>query len=680
MLPSTTRTPRNALGVIDAAQWLALLAGHYSPEHRQEIQRAYDYLQQHSQDTAAEQTPLIQGVEMAALLVDLSAGYDTVVAALLFPLLEQKLVTPVVLQNAFGKEYVEIVSGAVEMHSIQLMRKNKEGQAANEQIDRLRKMLLAMINDVRVVLVKLAERVYIMRFAKHLTSAKQKVLAHEVMSIYAPLANRLGIGQIKWELEDRAFRYLEPKSYLDISHSLDEKRRDREQYIQAMITTLNDGLKANGIKAEVVGRIKHLYSIWRKMQKKDLDFEKLFDVRAMRILVNDVATCYRALSYVHQQWQPVASEFVDYIATPKSNGYRSIHTVVLGPNHKTIEIQIRTHSMHEESEMGVAAHWRYKEGVRHDASYETRIAWLRSLLDWQKELGEGDARVEEVRHKVMNDRIYVLTPEGLVVDLAKGATPVDFAYHVHTEVGHRCRGAKVDGKMVPLTTPLETGQQVSIVTGKEVKPSRDWLRPELNYVHTLRAKQKIQHWFRQQLKEEEVPSEKVEATVVEPEPKIERPELAKPHSHTTRGIMIIQGVDNLMFHMAGCCHPVMGDGVMGYITQGRGVTVHKIGCLTLEMMQKKSPDRLVEVDWGNASGYFPVMFRLVAESSNTHLMRDITQVLSQEKIGLLNLQSNVDKRTGLAYVQLRVEVKNSEQCNHLLVLLRKIAGVQRVDR
>ncbi len=682
------------------------------------------------------QALLIQGAEMATILADLSAGPEALAAAMLYPICSAQAIDLAELQKNCSSVW-SIITGAQNMVAVQSMRKSKKSAAHQQQVDRLRKMLITMVNDIRVALVKLAERTYVLRHAdQQLSSAAQKVLAHEIINIYAPLSNRLGIGQIKWELEDRAFRYLHRDEYRDISQKLQDKRREREAYINNIIHQLNHLLKQKNIEAEVSGRIKHIYSIWRKMQKKQLTFDKLYDIRAMRVLVKDVQSCYRALSSIQTIWPSLSSEFADYIATPKPNGYRSIHLVVEGPQRKTIEVQIRTYAMHEASEIGVAAHWRYKEGVVHDAGFEARLEWLRSLLDWQKELSHGDARVEALRSEVVDSQIYVFTPAGEVIDLPRGATPLDFAYHIHTEVGHRCRGAKVDGKIVPLTTVLQTGQRIEIMTTKTSRPSRDWVRPDAGYIQTARARHKVQHWFRQLNKTENaaegkelllkavkrLPVKKVdyqqvakafnvhdpedlyaaiatgdsrlqqvvnyieqhfraeilqqsdETTVAEmPEPILTKP---LPSSHHASDL-VINGVDNLLFHMAGCCRPIYGDQVTGYITQGRGVTVHRQDCQTLQQLSPDRLDRVVEVQWGQKQHIsFVADLIILAESQQS--VRALTQLITNEDVQLTGLTTRASRQQ--ISIRLSVQVKDRQILETLQNKIGQLPGVIEVKR
>lgn len=623
--------PRLADDTPDTTAWLSRLCAPFSASHAACIHAAWSYIHE-----TAIQT---QALEMAAILSDLSAGPETLAAALCFPAVTQKILAIDDIQEKHPV-IVHILHGAQQM---QAMHGRSKANSTAQQ-EHLRKMLIAMINDVRVALVKLAEQLWILRHIEVLSPPKQHALAQDIQQIYAPLANRLGIGQVKWEMEDRALKILHPEDYQAISAQLNMRRVDREQYLQDVLQQVGTTLASHHIPAEVTGRIKHINSIWRKMQLKGLSFEGLFDIRALRILVRDVRACYRALSTIHTLWPALQHEFADYIAVPKPNGYQSIHTIVVGPEQKTIEIQIRTFTMHEDAEMGVAAHWRYKEGGGQDANMETRIAWLRSLLDWQQ---EWQGKAPSDNDHVVDSHIYVFTPGGDVVALPAGSTPVDFAYHVHTEVGHRCRGAKVDGKMVTLNTPLHTGQQIDIVTGKESKPSRDWIRESKGYVASHRARQKIQYWFRQLNKTENIHEGKelvlkaikraglkipdfdvmapkfnvktgedllaavatgdarlklvldqakyqqgllVDALINQPEP--------EQAPKASQNDLVIQGVDNLLFKLAGCCQPEWGDDVQGYITQGRGVTVHAKTCPTLAKLRHKRPERLVSVRWG----------------------------------------------------------------------------------
>lgn len=731
MVQISTKTPLNEEGSIDYDAWLAQQARHYAEPHYILIKQAAEFCKSHGSMVPASHARncFMQGLGMAAVLAELNADYEALVAALLFELVNQKLIPLAEIEAQFGRSIMRIIKDAMTMKAVQTLR--KEGPEDGSQIEQLRKMLLAMINDVRVVLVKLAERTIAIRAAKQLSPSRRKVLAYEIMHIYAPLANRLGIGQIKWELEDRAFHYLQPRAYEEITRSLHEKRLVRESYITDIIEQLSGCLKKAGVDADVSGRVKHIYSIWRKMQKKQLDFDQLFDIRALRILVKDVAACYGALACVNSLWTPIPSEFNDYISSPKVNGYRSIHTVVMGPKQKTIEVQIRTHAMHEESEMGVAAHWRYKEGAVRDASFENRINWLRNLLDWQREIGAGDENIEALRHKVVDERIYVFTPDGKVIDLPHGATPIDFAYHIHTEIGHRCRGAKVNGKIVTLTHTLHTTDRVEIITGKEIKPSRDWLSRQEKYIVSNRAREKIAYYFRQEHRAENILAGKdilareaqkyrLKAqdyewlakachlqTVEELYAAVGNNDLSMTHvmEHlavhfgtatatvakpteipikktikTQQAGLVIQGVDKLLSRTAGCCRPVMGDPVIGYITQGRGVTVHRIDCSNISHLPPSHQDRLVEVKWGEDSAENYPVGLLVHALNQANILRDLTALFANEKMAVMSLQTVFSKDRNILQINLVLEVKDTAQLRHMQTLLKLVPGVLDVKR
>lgn len=531
-------------------------------------------------------------------------------------------------------------------------------------------MLLSMVEDFRCVVIKLAERIAHLREVKDATEDERVLAAKECSNIYAPLANRLGIGQLKWELEDFCFRYLHPEEYKKIASLLHERRIDREEYIDNFVTTLRKKMLKENIQAEIYGRPKHIYSIWRKMKKKSLAFDELFDVRAVRIVVERLQDCYAALGIVHTHFRHLPDEFDDYVANPKPNGYQSIHTVVLGPNGKTLEIQIRTRQMHEDAELGVAAHWKYKEGatgVGKGSSYENRIAWLRKLIAWQEEMADSGEMLDEVRSQVFDDRVYVFTPKGDVVDLPAGSTPLDFAYHIHSDVGHRCIGAKIGGRIVPFSYQLQMGDQIEIITQKHPNPSRDWLNPNLGYVTTSRGRAKIHNWFRKQDRDKNVLAgrqildnelahldigikeaeklliarynvhsldevlagigggdirinqlvnflqSKFKKTSAEEadreamktlESKTAAP---RPASQTnSSGRVVVEGVGNLMHHIARCCQPIPGDDIVGFITKGRGISIHSVDCEQLAELQSHAPERLVDAVWGRTT---PVVIR-----------------------------------------------------------------------
>jgi GTP pyrophosphokinase len=616
------------------------------------------------------------------------------------------------------------------MKVIQEFRAQPEGSRNEQaQAESLRKMLLAMAEDVRVVFIKLADRLHNMRTLGSLPEEKQKRIARETMDIFAPLANRLGIWQIKWELQDLAFRYLEPAQYRKIADFIAERLEDREAYIDRFVATLAQALQQAGIKADITGRPKHIYSIWRKMQSKGRDFDRIYDVRAVRVLVNDVRDCYAALGVVHSSWQHIPGEFDDYIATPKENNYRSIHTAVIGPEGKTVEVQIRTHDMHRQSELGVAAHWRYKEGAHLDKGYDAKIAWLRSLLEWKDEVVQAADFVDQFKSEVFSERVYVFTPKGNIVDLPTGSTPLDFAYHIHTDVGHRCRGARVNGQMVQLVYQLKTGDRVEVLTVKQGGPSRDWLSPHLGYLKTSKARAKVQHWFREQ---------NIETSVAEGRATLERefrrlgvgdinyeklaqrfqfgsvddflaaagrgdikpaqimgavqefagqalkearpaPAAYVPAAPRQAAGVTIQGVGNLLTRMAKCCNPLPGDPIVGFITRGQGVTIHRQHCPNALRHHDEHDERLIEVSWGAASTQtFPVEVEVTAYD-RPGLLRDITSQLANEKINVLGVNTLTDKQQ-VAHMIFTIDVPDIEALARILALLDQIPNVQDVRR
>jgi GTP pyrophosphokinase len=532
-----------------------------------------------------------------------------------------------------------------------LHKKNRDEAA--QQIESLRKMLLAMVEDIRVVLIKLAERTQTLRHLSGASAEQQKMIAQQTRSIFAPLANRLGVWQLKWELEDLSVRYLEPELYKKIAKLLDERRVDREQYIAAVVSQLKQVLDQAGIPAEVTGRPKHIYSIINKMKRKHLDFSELYDVRALRILIDDdkvdgIRGCYTALGLVHELWPPVESEFDDYIAHPKSNNYRSLHTAVIGPRGLPLEVQIRTREMHQYSELGVAAHWRYKEGVKSDTRFDEKIAWLRQILEWKEELaGKGDLQ-EQFRNELFHDQVYVLTPLGKVIALHKGATPVEFAYTLHTDLGHRTRGAKVDGSIVPLNYKLQNGQRVEILTVKQGGPSRDWINPSLGFLQSPRIRAKVRAWFKNQNFDEsvaqgrtqldrelhrlgitsinqeklaqrlhfnkledllaaigrnEVTQRRIAVAIQEELPAkviaLAKPKALRPaNERTPQADITVGGVNNLMTRFAKCCSPAPGDAIVGYVTRDRGITIHREDCSFMQRLAENRRDRKLTAQWG----------------------------------------------------------------------------------
>ncbi len=532
-----------------------------------------------------------QSLEIAEIILDLKLDQEAVAAAMIANSIQYTPLAIGTITEQLGDGVAKLIADLQQMNAIRNLQKNTNKTRNNVQIDLLRKMLLAMVSDIRVVLIKLAERTCIMRGIKNIALTERKRIAQETMDIYAPLANRLGIGQLKWELEDSAFRYINPEEYQTIAKFLAERRTDREKRIQTIITQLKEKIHATNIQAHISGRAKHIHSIYLKMLRKHVDYKNIYDSSAIRILVPKVDDCYNILSIVHSLWEHIPEEFDDYIAHPKSNGYRSIHTAIIDSDGKNLEIQIRTVDMHEESEHGVAAHWLYKENKTQQSGYETKITCLRQLLDWHKEIAAKDAKP----NALLEDRVYVFTPAGDIVDLPKGATPLDFAYHIHSGLGHRCRGAKINGHIVPFAHALQTGDRVEIITAPNGTPSRDWLNKELGYLATARARAKVAQWFRHQDAEHEA----VHATHVIQHHEVNRhftPVSSKKGS-VKNTYLQIAGTRDLLTRIAKCCNPIPGDPIIGYITQGRGVSIHKESCSNISHLASKNNNRFIQVSW-----------------------------------------------------------------------------------
>ena len=591
------------------------------------------------------------------------------------------------------------------------------------QTETLRKMLLAVVSDPRLVLARLAEELVALRHARTLSAAERARRALEARAIYAPLANRLGVWQLKWELEDLAFRYLEADEYRRVAAALNERRADRERYIEALCEALRGQLAEADITGEVYGRPKHIYSIYRKMQRKQLDFSQLYDVRAVRVVLGSVAECYAALGIIHGAWPYIPGEFDDYIATPKGNGYRSIHTAVIGPQARSVEVQIRTRDMHEHAELGVAAHWTYKEGGPRDALYQRKIEWVRRLLEPEDGAEAPRDLIEGMRAELFEDRVYVLTPKGEVIDLPRGATPLDFAYQVHSSLGHRCRGAKVNGRIVPLNTALANGEIVEIITAKQEAPSRDWLAPEQGYLVSARNRSKVRAWFRKQdagdnrragreIAERElarigVRSEQLaalaqelkardlenlhellgegEVTVTQllqaaarllapPEPQVVRPARA-PRTRRRSSPVEIEGVGDLPITLARCCAPLRPQPIAGYVTLGRGVTVHRRDCASFNRMSAVRPDRVLKVEWASAVQEAMNVVLAIRAYDRRGLLRDLSDVLAVERLSIDAAQTRTDHDTGIAHFALTVGVRDLEQ---LARVLRRLTGVANV--
>ena len=647
-------------------------------------------------------------------------------AAVLYPAAELGLLSLRSLEKKLPAATIEHVNGLLALSRFTLPDQWQPGEAlATSQSDALRKMLLALVSDPRLVLVRLADQLYRLRAAKSDPSAQRR-LATETLEIYAPLASRLGVWQLKWELEDLAFRFTDPKTYKRIAGMLREKRTEREAFIETVRADLEQELGKAGITASVTGRPKHIYSIFRKMQRKDEGIERIFDVRAVRVFVDDVPQCYAALGIVHQLWPHLPGEFDDYVAKPKDNNYQSLHTAVIGPGGKTVEVQIRTHEMHQHAELGVAAHWRYKEGGASGGAFDQKIQSLRQLL----EPSERDSDLlEQIRDDVFEDRVYAVTPRGDVVDLPAAATPLDFAYHVHTQVGHRCRGAKVNGRIVPLTHQLNNGDAVEIITGSEAKPSRDWLSPQLGYLVASRSRTKVRNWFRQQdreqnqrqgreivereltrlnakdialnkiathLKFDDIESlcvalgagDLTSAAIATALQNLRQPDPELPLRKTRQrrkkagaaNQVTVDGVGDLMSSFARCCRPVPPEPIAGYITQLRGVSIHRQDCGNLLSLQARQPQRVIDVTWGGGPDAYYAADLSVQAYDRQGLLRDISNVLSDEKVSIDSVQTSSDKQRLEAQMDLSVSVPNLPTLSRAISRLEQLPNVLSVRR
>jgi GTP pyrophosphokinase len=621
-------------------------------------------------------------LEVAEIVRTLDADDDVVIAAMIQPLLDGGYIDQTGAEKRFGKEPARLARALSQLGQFGLpadWTPDRGLEAA--QAEALRKMLLAMIGDVRLVVVRLAEQLQKMRSAKGVGTARQRKLAIETREVYAPLANRLGVWQVKWELEDLAFRYLEPLQYRRIAAALKTRRSERERYIEELKTLLQSEMRSAGIEAAIDGRPKHIFSIWRKMQAKGLAFEQLMDIRAARVLVGSIAECYAALGVVHSLWQFIPGEFDDYIATPKDNLYRSIHTAVIGPGGEPVEIQIRTHEMHAGSERGVAAHWRYKEGGRSNQAYERKINELRSLLA-PAEGAEGSSDfLDRVRVDLFQDRVYVLSPKGEIVDVPVGGTPLDFAYQVHTDLGHRTRGAKVNGRMVPLDYQLKNSETVEIITAKTPQPSRDWLSTQTGFLASPRHRNKVRAWFRK-LDEPQNKTEEVSAAqAAGATQRLLHAREAPPDHSPVREASVrvpdveVQGIGDLLSTYARCCKPVPPEPIVGYITVGRGISIHSQACANLARLKLKSPARVLAVDWGKTGrSDFPVDIEVHA-FDRRGLVRDVSAALADEKISIQGMTTVTDKRDNIARMRIGISIAGLPQLSNVLARITQVPNV-----
>ncbi|HEX8978802.1 MAG TPA: bifunctional (p)ppGpp synthetase/guanosine-3',5'-bis(diphosphate) 3'-pyrophosphohydrolase [Parasulfuritortus sp.] len=708
----------------DTAGWLAALESKYPPEQFALLHKAADWLESRAGDLAVDTgAPLVgHSLGTAAILAGMQFDAETVAAALICSLPVAKLAADQ-LAPALGEPVSRLAQGAARLHQMDrlLAETQPEGQ---DQSEALRQMLLAMTDDIRVVLIKLADRCQALRELASGEPGLRRKVAQDARDLYAPLANRLGVWQLKWELEDLATRYLEPDTYKHIAKLLDERRLDREDYIEKVIAQIKAELHRDGIATVAVsGRPKHIASILAKMRKKHLDFEEVYDIRAVRVLVKDLKDCYHALGLIHSLWQPIPGQFDDYISRPKGNGYQSLHTAVVGPENKALEIQIRTFDMHQEAELGVAAHWRYKEGGKGHQMTD-KVAWLRQLLAWKQEVADSAELARQFKNELFQDEVFVLTPQGKVVALAQGATPIDFAYAVHTELGHRCRGAKVDGMLVPLDTQLKTGQRIEILTVKEGGPSRDWMNPHLGFLASSRARSKVRQWFKQldhdshvqdgreildrelhRLNLSNVNLEQLATRLKfdKPEdlfaalgrgdlgagqltrslqdeylPPAEKPLVSARKSRDSVAGLLVEGEANLLTHLAGCCNPAPGEAIVGYTTLGRGVTIHRADCPVIERLSDEQKARLLHAEWGQTGKeLFAVQIELAAYDRHG-LLKDITELFAKEHLNVTRV--NTLSQNEVARMEFTLEVKDVEQLNKFLAKLAQIRGVFQARR
>jgi GTP pyrophosphokinase len=707
--------------------WSAALTAGRSPAELELLRAAFDLVRDCDLESRSR-SALDRALAIADILAHLGLDAEILAVPLLCAALETGLTDQEAIVRRFSPRLGDLVADVYRLEAVGTLLPDEGVHSRKDQLEALRNLLLSVARDVRVVLVKLAERLYALRHLKGAAPSKQKRFAQETLDIYTALANRLGIAQMKWELEDLSLRYLEPETYRALAKSLDQRRTDRETYIDRLVGRIRSEFELAGVSATVYGRAKHLYSIWRKMQRKGLRFEELFDIRAVRVLVDSVADCYAAVGIVHALWTPIKREFDDYIANPKQNGYQSLHTAVVGPEGRTVEVQIRTHGMHESAELGVAAHWRYKEGGRRGpGAYEERIAWLRQLLETGEE-GEGDL-LDRFQSEALEERVYVVTPKGEVLDLPRGSTPLDFAYKLHSEVGHRCRGAKVDGRIVPLTHELANGERVEVLTAKQGGPSRDWLNPNLGYLKSAKSRAKVRQWYRQadqinnttagraaverefarlglrnislarvaeRLKADSV--DRLLASVGFGDTTLPQvvgaaqeqvravighrivPRTRRPAAGTDNGDVQVRGVGQLMTHLAQCCRPVRPERIVGYITLGRGVTIHRADCSNALNLQGRHPERIIEVDWGGGGEGDYAVDLLILAYDRTGLLRDITTLLAKEETNVVALNTTTDAEQSTARMELTIEVRDMAHLARIIDRLGQLPNVQRATR
>jgi len=738
---------------MDIDNLLSKLPESYTIVDRDLIMRAYKFAEKahEGQKRLSGEPYITHCLAVADILVDLKVPPEMIAAALLHDTVEDTDVTLEEIENKFGAEIAKLVDGVTKLSNLpqvsradqmvgekaltskNLEEENEEDNSPASQLARsrrhelanetLRKMLLAMGDDVRIVVIKLADRLHNMRTLSHMPEKKRYAIAKETLDIFAPLANRLGIWQLKWELEDLSFRYLKPDVYKEIAQKLSDRRKDREEEIELIIKELDTLMKKGKIDAEITGRPKHIYSIYRKMTDKGMPFEMVRDIRGVRLIVPDIPSCYAALGLIHTHWRPIPNEFDDYIAAPKDNFYRSLHTAVIYSDGKPLEVQIRTPEMNQNAEFGIAAHWMYKEKKPLTDSYQQRINWLRKLMDWKQDVNDAQEFVDGVKSDVFEDRVYIFTPRGDIIDLPRGSTPIDFAYHVHTEIGNRCRGAKVNGKLVPLDYHLQTGDQVEILTAKHGGPSRDWLNINLGLVKTQRARSKIRQWFKKQDEEQnlnqgrtildkefrrlglenvnvenlahslglknedelyislgcgDISTRKIVSKLGELEKGVEDP-LLITHPQTTEeeksDMVSVLGLKGILTHFAHCCNPAPGDAIVGYITRGRGVTIHRQDCPNI--LAINDHERIIKVNWGEAHHTLPVDVQIKAYDRQG-LMNDISSIISNEGINLRDIKINISNN--LATINLTLDITDVAQLSRVLTRIETLPNVMEAYR
>jgi GTP diphosphokinase / guanosine-3',5'-bis(diphosphate) 3'-diphosphatase len=724
----------------------------YNLVDREMLTRAYKVAEKaHENQKRVSGEPYITHcLAVAAILNEMKVPPEVVIAGLLHDTVEDTDITLDVIKKEFGDDIAKLVDGVTKLTNLprvsrgdQHLEENlgdkstleeTEEEQQKEQIlksrkrdlasETLRKTFLAMGDDIRVVLIKLADRLHNMRTLSYMPEQKRRRIAKETLDIFAPLANRLGIWQMKWELEDLGFRYTNPEKYKEIAEQLAERRVDREGNIEKTIAKLHQLLEQNGIKVEITGRPKHIYSIYKKMMEKGKSFEMVLDLRAVRLIVPDIPSCYAALGVIHTHWRPIPHEFDDYIAAPKDNFYQSLHTAVIFDDGKPLEVQIRTPEMHQNAEYGIAAHWRYKEGRKRDDEFEQRVNWLRRLMDWRKDVDDAQEFMDGMKTDVFQDRVYVFTPRGDIIDLPSGSTPIDFAYHVHTEIGHRCRGAKINGKLVTLDYALKTGDQVEILTAKQGGPSRDWLNSNLGLVNTQRGRAKIKQWFKKQDWDQNVSQGKLQLDrelrrlglesidihhysqeyeyknlddfyeaigcgdlslgrligKISDLSKEKNEDILSPtpvsEVKSTPDSITVLGLKGMLTSIARCCNPVPGDEIIGYITRGRGATIHRQDCPNI-LRLRGDQERIVKVSWGEVKHTYPVAVEVKAYDRQG-LLGDISSILNNESINLIDISLKVNHN--LAVIKLVLDIGDLVQLSRILTRIESLQNVMEVHR